>query len=271
MTIDIEPLRKQLGRKIEDEDVVTQAPLKAMIATFDRQEKAPEEGEPIAPGWHLCFLHSYARPAQLGRDGAAFTGGVLPEIPMPRRMYAGSTFTFDGEIRVGDKLKREIEFSDIQLRQGSTGTLIVTTQTRRLFTPRGLALTEAASTVFREDPKPGEKSAHAGARGRAGRRAVAAHHHARPGDAVPLLGDHLQPAPHPLRPHLLHGDRGLSRPGRARAVRAAMHLRPAARFDAGPEDQDARRARPRAAVRHRAVRRDRPADGGRQRAPSCGR
>ena len=40
MTIDIEPLRKQLGRKIEDEDVVTRAPLKAMIATFDRPEGA---------------------------------------------------------------------------------------------------------------------------------------------------------------------------------------------------------------------------------------
>ena len=30
MTIDIEPLRKELGRKIEEEDVVTQAPIKAM-------------------------------------------------------------------------------------------------------------------------------------------------------------------------------------------------------------------------------------------------
>src|SRR6201985_3130842 len=158
MTIDIEPRPQSLGTRMEDEDVVTQAPLKAMIATFDRQEKAPEEGQPIAPGWHLCFLHSYARPEQLGRDGAAFTGGVLPEIPMPRRMYAGSTFTFEGDIRVGDKLKREIEFTDIQLCQGSTGTLIVATQTRRVFTPRGLALTEAASTVFREDPKPGQKS-----------------------------------------------------------------------------------------------------------------
>ena len=76
---------------------------------------------------------------------------MLPKIPMPRRMYAGSTFTFDGDIRVGDKLKREIEFTDIQLRSGSTGTLVVTTQTRRIFTPRGLALTEAASTVFREE------------------------------------------------------------------------------------------------------------------------
>ena len=111
MTIDIEPLKKQLGRKIEDEDVVTQAPIKAMIATFDRPDKVPGEGEPIAPGWHLLYLHSHARPAQLGKDGAAFTGGVLPEIPMPRRMYAGSTFTFDGDIRVGDKLRREIEFS----------------------------------------------------------------------------------------------------------------------------------------------------------------
>ncbi len=129
-----------------------------MIATFDRQDKVPAPGEPIAPGWHLCFLHSYARRGSLGADGAAVEGGVLPKIPMPRRMYAGSTFTFDGDIRMGDKLRRELEFSDIQLRQGSTGTLVVTTQTRRIFTPRGLALTEAASTVFREEVKAGEKS-----------------------------------------------------------------------------------------------------------------
>lgn len=158
MTIDIAPLKKELGRKIVDEDVVTEAPIKAMLATFDRDEKVPGPGEPIAPGWHLLYLHSYARRAQLGRDGAAAEGGVLPKIPMPRRMYAGSTFTFEGDIRVGDKLRRELEFSDVQLREGSTGTLIVTTQTRRIFTPRGLALSEAANTVFREDPKPGAKS-----------------------------------------------------------------------------------------------------------------
>src|SRR3954465_14404993 len=106
MTIDIEPLKKQLGRKIEDDDVVTQAPIKAMIATFDRPDKVPADGEPIAPGWHLLFLHSYARPAQLGKDGAAFTGGVLPEIPMPRRMYAGSPLPFQGGNRGGGTAKR---------------------------------------------------------------------------------------------------------------------------------------------------------------------
>lgn len=158
MTIDIEPLKKQLGRKIEDEDTVTEAPLKGIIATFDRDEKVPGPGEPIAPGWHLCYLHSYARRKSLGEDGLPVEGGVLPPMPLPRRMYAGSTFTFEGDIRVGDKLRRETEFSDVQLRGGGTGTLIVTSQTRRIFTPRGLAVVEVASTVFREEVKPGEKS-----------------------------------------------------------------------------------------------------------------
>src|SRR5229473_2564237 len=85
MTIDIEPLKKELGRKIEDEDVVTEAPLKAMIATFDRPDKVPAVGEAIAPGWHLCFLHSYARRASLGKDGAAAEGGAAPTgVPLRR-------------------------------------------------------------------------------------------------------------------------------------------------------------------------------------------
>ena len=151
MTIDVEALRRHLGRKVEDHDIATQAPLKGMIATFDRQEKAPGPGEPIAPGWHLAYLHNYARRAALGEDGLPVESEVLPPMPFPRRMYAGSTFTFEDDIRVGDALRRETEFSDVQLRSGSTGALIVTAQTRRIFTPRGLAVVEVASTVFREE------------------------------------------------------------------------------------------------------------------------
>ncbi|MEI6201156.1 MAG: MaoC family dehydratase N-terminal domain-containing protein [Enhydrobacter sp.] len=158
MTVDIEPLRKQLGRKVEDHDVATAAPLKGMIATFDRSDKVPAEGEAIAPGWHLAYLHNYARPAALGEDGLPVESDVLPRMPFPRRMYAGSTFTFDDDIRVGDKLRRETEFTDVQLRSGSTGALIVTAQTRRIFTPRGLAVVEVASTVFREEVKAGARS-----------------------------------------------------------------------------------------------------------------
>lgn len=158
MTVDIEKLRKQLGRKVEDHDIATEAPLKGMIATFDRSEKPPRPGETIAPGWHLAYLHNYARPAALGEDGLPVESDVLPQMPFPRRMYAGSTFTFEDDIRVGDALRRETEFTDVSLRSGSTGALIVTAQTRRIFTPRGLAIVEVASTVFREEVKAGARS-----------------------------------------------------------------------------------------------------------------
>ena len=60
---------------------------------------------------------------------------------------------------VGDKLRRETEFTDVQLREGSTGTLILATVTRRIYTPRGLALlTEDSHSVFREAVSPGTKS-----------------------------------------------------------------------------------------------------------------
>jgi 3-methylfumaryl-CoA hydratase len=156
--IDIEPIRARLGTKVTDHDVATEAPLRGMVVTFDRDETAPVEGEPIPPGWHLAYFPAASRLSTLGADGLPLESGVLPAMPLPRRMYAGATLTFHAPILVGDKLRRETEFSDVQLRKGSTGTLIVATQTRRIYTSRGLALTEDTVSVFREAVEPGTKS-----------------------------------------------------------------------------------------------------------------
>jgi 3-methylfumaryl-CoA hydratase len=156
--IDIEPIRALLGTKVTDHDVATEAPLRGMVVTFDRDEIAPVEGEPIPSGWHLAYFPAASRLNTLGADGLPLESGVLPAMPLPRRMYAGATLTFHAPILVGDRLRRETEFSDVQLRKGSTGTLIVATQTRRIYTPRGLALTEDTVSVFREAVAPGTKS-----------------------------------------------------------------------------------------------------------------
>jgi 3-methylfumaryl-CoA hydratase len=156
--IDIAPIRARLGTKVTDEDVATAAPLRGMVVTFDRDETPPIDGEPIAPGWHLAYFPAASRLSDLGADGLPLQSGVLPAMPLPRRMYAGATLTFHAPILVGDKLRRETEFSDVRLRKGGTGTLIVATQTRRIYTPRGLALTEDTVSVFREAVPPGTPS-----------------------------------------------------------------------------------------------------------------
>jgi 3-methylfumaryl-CoA hydratase len=155
---DLSAVRAQLGRSIVEHDVATEAPLRGMAVTFDRNETAPSEGAAIPYGWHLAYFPAASRRNTLGEDGLPTTGGVLPEMPLPRRMYAGATLTFHAPILVGDRLRRETSFSDVQERKGGTGTLIVATQTRRIFTPRGLALTEDAVSVFREAVAPGAAS-----------------------------------------------------------------------------------------------------------------
>ncbi len=156
--IDIASIRAKLGTKIIDTDIATAAPLRGMVVTFNRDEIPPNAGQPIAPGWHLAYFAASTRLADMGPDGLPLSGGVLPQMPLPRRMYAGATLTFHAPILVGDPLRREIEFSDVQLREGGTGTLIVATQTKRIHTPRGLALTEDSVGVFREAVPPGTPS-----------------------------------------------------------------------------------------------------------------
>ena len=157
-TIDIAALRQHIGTRMTDEDTATEAPLQMLVATFDREEEAPKEGQAIPPGWHIGYFLNMAPQASLAADGLPTGSGVLPKIPLPRRMFAGVRLTFHDDIRVGDKLRRETELTDLQARQGSTGTLIFTTQTRKIFTPRGLAITEEYDGAFREEVKAGETS-----------------------------------------------------------------------------------------------------------------
>jgi len=157
-TIDVDVLRRHIGARMSEEDVATAAPLRMIAATFDREEGAASEGQPIPPGWHIGYFLNMAPQASLAADGLPQGAGVLPKMPLPRRMFAGIRITFHAPILVGDRLRRETELTDLVARQGSTGTLIFTTQTRKIYTPRGLAITEEYDGAFREEVKEGARS-----------------------------------------------------------------------------------------------------------------
>lgn len=158
MKVDIDALRRHISKTIVEHDVATAGPLHGMIVTFDRDEEPPKEGDIVQPGWHYAYFLQMSRKATLGADGLPTSGGLLPQMPFPRRMYAGANLTFHEPIRVGDKLRRETELADISLRSGSTGNLIFVVQRRRIFTERGLAVVEEAHIVFREAVPAGAKS-----------------------------------------------------------------------------------------------------------------
>ncbi|MCW5745604.1 MAG: MaoC family dehydratase N-terminal domain-containing protein [Alphaproteobacteria bacterium] len=150
--------RAWIGQRRTHEDFIAPFPPKALIATFDTGDPEPKMGDPLPPVWHWLYFLDTAAQSTLGRDGMPTGGSFLPPVPLPRRMWAGTQFTFhDVPLRIGDHVRREQEVISIEPKSGSTGQMVFVTQQARIHGPSGLAITEERGSVFREDPKPGEK------------------------------------------------------------------------------------------------------------------
>ena len=157
--IDIDHLRSHIGNTVEDRDTITAWPMAAMNATLDRQEADPQPGTEIPQGWHQFWFLPTTRPGELGPDGAPTSSGVIPAMPLPRRMFAGTTWAFHQPLRIGDECRRETELTDIQRKSGSTGALVFATVVSRIYGPNGLAIEEERGTAFREAVAEGSSSA----------------------------------------------------------------------------------------------------------------
>src|SRR5512144_736298 len=140
--LDIDELRRHIGRRQISSDTAAAGPANLLRLAFGRSEPELTTGDAVPPGWHiLYFLPSFA-PGALRHDGSPRDAGVVPAMPLPRRMFAGERLRFHRPIRVGDALRREVELADIAVKQGGTGTLVFATVTSRIFAAGELAVEE---------------------------------------------------------------------------------------------------------------------------------
>jgi 3-methylfumaryl-CoA hydratase len=156
--LDLEGLKTHIGRRQESTDVVTPAPANLLRLTFARPEGELVAGDPLPPGWHILYFLPRYGPNELRPDGSPRDAGVVPPMPLPRRMFAGEHFRFHRAVRVGDAVRRVTELTDISVKAGGTGILVFATVLSRLFGPDGLAVEEERRTVFREEVKAGERN-----------------------------------------------------------------------------------------------------------------
>jgi 3-methylfumaryl-CoA hydratase len=157
-TVTLDDLKAHVGRRECASDVITAAPANLLRLTFGRDEPELRPGDPLPPGWQsLYFLPRFA-PEALRPDGSPRDTGVIPPMPLPRRMFAGERFRFHRPLRIGDTVRRETELADISVKTGGTGTLVFATVTQRIFTGETLAIEEERRTVFREEVRAGERN-----------------------------------------------------------------------------------------------------------------
>ena len=153
----LENLRQWVGRTRTAEDFAAPFPVRALIATFDELDPDPRPGDPLPPLWHWLYFLETAPLSKVGPDGHAERGDFLPPITLPRRMWAGSRFVFNGPpLRIGETAARKSEIKSIEPKTGSSGAMVFVTVQHTLSGSGGTAFVEEHDIVYREAAKPGE-------------------------------------------------------------------------------------------------------------------
>ncbi|MGF1552484.1 MAG: MaoC family dehydratase N-terminal domain-containing protein [Paracoccaceae bacterium] len=84
----------------------------------------------LAPGaampwlWHWGAFPEFVAMDRLGEDGHPRTGGFLPPLPYPRRMWAGGALSFEGALAVGEPLVRRSEIVSVEEKAGASGSMV---------------------------------------------------------------------------------------------------------------------------------------------------
>jgi len=139
-----------IGKTEVRSDIVTAGQVVALSATLDREDPLPQPGDALPPLWHWLFFLDRHRASELGQDGHARRGGLLPPIALPRRMWAGSRFEFHHPLRIGDQITRETRVVDIKEKSGRSGPLVFVVVRHEISNTAGLAVSEEHDIVYRD-------------------------------------------------------------------------------------------------------------------------
>ena len=142
-----------IGREERRSDRIDPAAYRRWLATLDRD--APGGGA-VAQGYHWCLCLPHSPTAALGEDGHPRRDdspeSFLPPVPQPRRMWAASKVEFLAPLHVSDTVERDSRVVSVTEKQGSTGPLVFVDVAHETRGPRGLAVREVQSLVYRDPP-----------------------------------------------------------------------------------------------------------------------
>jgi len=147
-----------IGRSESVTETVAPFPARAMAASLNRDE-AFALGDALPPLWHWFHALKLFPMAEAGADGHQSLGHFMPPVPLPRRMWAGSRFTFHAPLRIGDAVTRTSTIEAVQEKQGRSGPICFVTIRHRWTNDATLLIDEAQDVVFRAADAPADAPA----------------------------------------------------------------------------------------------------------------
>lgn len=140
--------------RIEIDDEMDTARAAALHATLGLEGPVPVSGNALPPYFHLAYFWRAEPPDQLGRDGHPARGAFIPDLGLPRRMWAGSRLRFDAQFLAGVPARKVSSVENIRETTGRSGPLAFVTLRHEITQNGHLAVTEFQDLVLRQDPAP---------------------------------------------------------------------------------------------------------------------
>ncbi|WP_420213331.1 FAS1-like dehydratase domain-containing protein [Burkholderia aenigmatica] len=135
-------------------DVIALDRATAFAATLDL-DRHPVAGDALPPLWHWLYFWSVARQSELGRDGHPLKGGFLPDLGLPRRMWAGGRVVFENPLPIGETAVRTSRVLSVEHKEGRSGPLGFVTVEHLIESGGTVAIREEHDIVYRGAAEPG--------------------------------------------------------------------------------------------------------------------
>ena len=111
-------------------------------------------GDKLPAFFHQIYFWEPKPALELGRDGHPQVGGLIPDMGLPRRMWAGGRLTFHAPLVVGEQAQKLSSCDSVVRKQGRTGDLALVTLKHEITQSGSLCVTELQDLVYREDSHP---------------------------------------------------------------------------------------------------------------------
>lgn len=109
-------------------------------------------GDPLPPFFHLAYFWHPLGADDLGRDGHPARGvGVIPDLGLPRRMWAGGRVRFAAPILLGQVAVQTTSLLRAERKTGRSGPLGLVTLRLEIRQAENLCLVEERDLIFREE------------------------------------------------------------------------------------------------------------------------
>ncbi|WP_372887484.1 acyl dehydratase [Shimia sp.] len=149
-------MQDEIQDRLRQSDVIDPARAAAGLAMLGlAAEVSP--GDALPPFFHQLYFWQARPPAQLGRDGHPKTGGIIPDMGLPRRMWAGGALEFHAPLRAGLAAEKVTTLENSSRKQGRSGPLGFVRLRHEISQGGQLCVTEYQDLVYREDPAPGAR------------------------------------------------------------------------------------------------------------------